>query len=106
MSYFSKNTSYTDITMTIDNEGRCEEKLQKRMARFAADGTNKKSKPTPMTVSVTVMDEEEGINWSDLHIIGTCQDIAKPFFRLTTVSMLKISIHVAPNKIKPRSVAT
>ena len=58
------------------------DKLQKRKARF---NVPKKARTTAYPdFGVNMFREDYGDDdWSNLHIIGTCLEIEKPFFRLT-----------------------
>ncbi|XP_034030536.1 leukocyte receptor cluster member 8 homolog isoform X2 [Thalassophryne amazonica] len=59
-----------------------EAKKQKRAARF-----HKQLRLEPLVLSITSLDlpdgTQEGLSWEDCPIVGTCQDITKPYLRLT-----------------------
>ncbi|XP_056901870.1 leukocyte receptor cluster member 8 homolog isoform X1 [Takifugu flavidus] len=59
-----------------------EAKKQKRAARF-----QKQLRTEPLVLSVNDLDlpdgTQEGLSWEDVPIVGTCQDITKPYLRLT-----------------------
>lgn len=59
-----------------------EAKKQKRAARF-----QKQLRSEPLVLSVNDLDlpdgTQEGLSWEDVPIVGTCQDISKPYLRLT-----------------------
>lgn len=56
------------------------DKLRKRQARFTVV---KKAKDTYFSDSNLYRDDAADNDWSNLHIVGTCLDVEKPFFRLT-----------------------
>ncbi|KAG7475853.1 hypothetical protein JOB18_038598 [Solea senegalensis] len=59
-----------------------EAKKQSRAARF-----HKQLRSEPLVLSINALDlpdgTQEGLNWEDCPIVGTCQDITKPYLRLT-----------------------
>lgn len=59
-----------------------EAKKQSRAARF-----HKQLRTEPLVLSINSLDlpdgTQEGLNWEDCPIVGTCQDITKPYLRLT-----------------------
>uniref|UniRef100_A0A672HSJ4 PCI domain-containing protein n=1 Tax=Salarias fasciatus TaxID=181472 RepID=A0A672HSJ4_SALFA len=59
-----------------------EAKKQSRAARF-----QKQLRSEPLVLSINTLDlpdaTQEGISWEDCPIVGTCQDITKPYLRLT-----------------------
>uniref|UniRef100_A0A665VTV1 PCI domain-containing protein n=1 Tax=Echeneis naucrates TaxID=173247 RepID=A0A665VTV1_ECHNA len=59
-----------------------EAKKQSRAARF-----HKQLRSEPLVLSINALDlpdgTQEGLSWEDCPIVGTCQDITKPYLRLT-----------------------
>lgn len=59
-----------------------EAKKQSRAARF-----HKQLRTEPLVLSINALElpdgTQEGLNWEDCPIVGTCQDITKPYLRLT-----------------------
>lgn len=59
-----------------------EAKKQNRAARF-----QKQLRSEPLVLSINDLDlpngTQEGLSWEDCPIVGTCQDITKPYLRLT-----------------------
>ncbi|XP_028280758.1 leukocyte receptor cluster member 8 homolog [Parambassis ranga] len=59
-----------------------EAKKQSRAARF-----HKQLRLEPLVLSINALDlpdgTQEGLSWEDCPIVGTCQDITKPYLRLT-----------------------
>lgn len=59
-----------------------EAKKQSRAARF-----HKQLRSEPLVLSINALElpdgTQEGLNWEDCPIVGTCQDITKPYLRLT-----------------------
>ena len=46
------------------------------------------------TLNVYVANEdEESIDWSDLHIVGTSEELEKRYFRLTSVFLHSVLFH-------------
>ncbi|KAJ0066547.1 hypothetical protein NL108_014528 [Boleophthalmus pectinirostris] len=59
-----------------------EAKKQSRAARF-----HKQLRSEPLVLAISALElpdgTQEGLNWEDCPIVGTCQDITKPYLRLT-----------------------
>lgn len=73
------------------------ELLEKRAARFNSLRRTKANKNGNMTTTVTfsnssllgVMEDTSGdFELGDCHVVGVCQDIEKPYLRLTAVSVV------------------
>lgn len=74
-------------TFTVDEDLATAERLQKRAARFNDGDGSKKQKMMKLTMIINncgANDESNEIDWSNLTISGTCQDLEKPYLRLTT----------------------
>ena len=87
--------------MSLDNELGGDAAKQKRAARFLdqQQGPPKKQRkqqfnqpaPKPFNISKTInnpftVDSGEDIDWSSMHIVGTCTTLEKKYLRLTSVS--------------------
>jgi SAC3 family protein LENG8/THP3 len=64
-------------------------KLQTRAARFAdtlENNTTRKTRIEPLSLQINNWENEDSddSDWSSLHIVGTCQNLEKPYLRLTT----------------------
>lgn len=91
---FRKGAFYSDIVFG-ETESVSSERLQQRAARFkeSLDGPKPGKKIITVASSITVYDDTEGdFDYNDLHIVGTCQDLEKPFLRLTSVRFTKFRV--------------
>ncbi|XP_037074842.1 leukocyte receptor cluster member 8-like [Pollicipes pollicipes] len=80
--FYSLNGSAGGATISTS------EQLQKRASRFAGDRGSSRPRPrlqlqSVLQSSVTAGEDGEELDWSSLHIVGTCQDLEKRFLRLT-----------------------
>lgn len=90
-----KSHFYSEFGTSIEDNS---ELLQQRAARFSSSlnkssnensfspfGNNGKKKKSPINISVNkfIEDSTGDFDWTDFHIVGTCQDIEKSFLRLT-----------------------
>ncbi len=111
---------YTDgrNKMTLDEDLATRERRQKRAARFAgSDKSSRSGGPKKQLNLLASLNnqllsdnfEESTLQWEGLHIIGTCTDLEKRYFRLTTApeahlirppSVLKRSLSLAIDKWK------
>lgn len=122
----AKSHFYSEFGLHSDELGSSE-RLQQRAARFSCSGKNstastlgsqitqRRKKPLSLVTAVNNMSVYEDligdIDWSEFHVVGTCQDLEKPYLRLTSapdasvvrpVEVLKNSI----KKVKHRWVET
>ncbi|KAK7868176.1 hypothetical protein R5R35_003047 [Gryllus longicercus] len=98
------------------------ERLQQRAARFNSSLKSSPNTNSPMPVvrrkkplsfiasmnNMVVMEDTNGEgDWADLHIVGTCQDIEKPYLRLTSapeasavrpIEVLKVALQKVQEK--------
>jgi hypothetical protein len=82
---------YTDpLRMEFDDDLNSSSKKQKRMARFAGD-TPAPSRRKPLSLgnlneklmTSDSWEDRDGIDWEQMHVVGTCQNLEKMFLRLT-----------------------
>ncbi|XP_023701992.1 leukocyte receptor cluster member 8 homolog isoform X2 [Cryptotermes secundus] len=122
----TKSHFYSEFGLNSDELGNSE-RLQQRAARFSSNlkssassassqtAPQRRKKPLSLVTTIANMGIYEDlcgdIDWSEFHVVGTCQDIEKPYLRLTSapdasivrpVEVLKNSIM----KVKERWVIT
>lgn len=91
-----------------------EAKKQNRAARF-----QKQLRSEPLVLSINALDlpdgTQESLSWEDCPIVGTCQDITKPYLRLTCapdsstvrpvhVSCISLLLHVLQWSFSPEMI--
>ena len=86
--YFYKDP----LRMELDDELGNSSKKMKRAARFAGDPSPSPNRRKPLSLSSLndkllndsgSWEDKDGIDWEQMHIVGTCQKLEKPFLRLT-----------------------
>lgn len=99
---------YKAPPFTVDEDLGSEERLQKRKARFQTSDTDKRSQVLGLdikkkfepfvftTKNTTVIDEDPDIDWSFYTIVGTSEDLEKPYLRLTSAP--------DPSTVRPEDV--
>lgn len=106
----TKSHFYSEFGLHNDELGSSE-RLQQRAARFScgvknntgstlgSQITQRRKKPLSLVTTVNNMsifeDLTGDIDWSEFHVVGTCQDLEKPYLRLTSVSAY--CLHVSSN---------
>lgn len=88
---------------TVEEDMVTSERLQKRAARFldADSPSSKKTKTKMITMTINNFsgtEEPNEIDWTDFTIVGTCQDLEKPYLRLTTAP--------EASTVRPQSILT
>lgn len=97
----TKSHFYSEFGLHNDELGSSE-RLQQRAARFSCSVKNntgstlgsqitqRRKKPLSLVTTVNNMSIYEDltgdIDWSEFHVVGTSQDLEKPYLRLTSVS--------------------
>lgn len=98
----TKSHFYSEFGLNSDELGNSE-RLQQRAARFSSNlkssassassqtAPQRRKKPLSLVTTIANMGIYEDlcgdIDWSEFHVVGTCQDIEKPYLRLTSVSI-------------------
>ncbi|KAK3752196.1 hypothetical protein QZH41_019341 [Actinostola sp. cb2023] len=84
--------------LPIDTEN--EKKINKRAQRFQSsmESFNRSSPSILSTLNASLYNDkdEEELDWSKFHVVGTCQDLKKNYYRLTTAP--------DPSTVRPREV--
>ncbi|XP_053118734.1 leukocyte receptor cluster member 8 isoform X3 [Hemicordylus capensis] len=84
---------------TMDYEDPEKEfKKERRAARFQHGGHSKKLRLEPLILQINSLDTtgSDGLDWNELKIVGTCQEITKHYLRLTCAP--------DPSTVRPVSV--
>ncbi|KAK2564286.1 Leukocyte receptor cluster member 8-like protein [Acropora cervicornis] len=91
-----KNAKGQQIVLNASVDPEAQEKIQKRAERFKASLNLHRPTPPniPSTVNPMSFEDGEEMDWSQYHIVGTCQDLEKPYLRLTTVQGIRDSFTV------------
>ncbi|KAJ6654405.1 hypothetical protein lerEdw1_006998 [Lerista edwardsae] len=88
-------------------------KKERRAARFQHGGHSKKLRLEPLILQINSLDTvgSDGLDWNELKIVGTCQEITKHYLRLTCapdpstvrpVSVLKKSLSMVKSHWKEK----
>ncbi|KAM8927408.1 leukocyte receptor cluster member 8 isoform 2-T2 [Pelodytes ibericus] len=81
---FNKKNRKKNAPMDFEDPEK-EFKKEKRAARFQHGHSPKKLRVEPLVLQINNFDTAGGdsFDWNELKIVGTCQDITKPYLRLT-----------------------
>ncbi|KAJ9589116.1 hypothetical protein L9F63_017575, partial [Diploptera punctata] len=113
----SKSHFYSEFG-NIGEELGNSERLQQRAARFSSSNLKSTANSSPLVTpqrrkkplslvttinNISVQEDVSGdIDWSEFHVVGTCQDLEKPYLRLTSAPDASIvrPLEVLKNSVK------
>lgn len=81
----AKGLQIAAYPVNVDPEAQ--EKIQKRAERFKSSLMPQRSAATSILNSIHAMsfgEDGEEMDWSKYHVVGTCEDLEKPYLRLTS----------------------
>lgn len=81
---FNKRNRKKNVQMDFEDPEK-DFKKEKRAARFQHGHSPKKLRIEPLVLQINNLDpnDSDNLDWNELKIVGSCQDITKPYLRLT-----------------------